>query len=286
MRPLGVAGALSVALLAACGTSKGSGADDEAIAGAGGADGSGGSKTSLGGEGGSISEAGFGPIAPGGEANAAGSPAEGGGSNPGGGGIIQALGAALGNSAIALQGADTNAFWPEPATDDNDEWLVTVLGAYDGEMDDGAASGHYLVTQPTGASLDFELEADVSAASYRAFVGPSWLTIYLKKAGASGFRVDVTCSDVEVNATGTGTAAVIVGQDTGDTTSGSLFCVAAEGPSPQPFSQPATSFEVEADEEGYAVMPYFEVTVIAGTSGQAGSASAKAKVHMELTALP
>ena len=260
---LSAAGVLGLALLVACGASNdsGSSADDEPAAGAGGV-------------------------------NAAGSPASDGGSSPGvggsnpsGGGIIQALHAALGNSAIALQSADTTAFWPEAATDENDEWLVTVLGAYDGDLGDGAATGHYLVTQPTGASLDFELEAATSAAPYRAFVGPSWLTIFLQQAGASGFRVDVTCSDAEVDATGAGVAVVLVGQDTGDTTNGSLFCVAAAGPSPEPFSQPATSFEIEADADGYAVMPYFEVTVATATSAEGDTASAKAKVHMEFTAL-
>ncbi len=34
---------------------------------------------------------------------------------------------------------------------ENDEWLITVLGAYDGDLDDGAATGQYLVTQPTGS---------------------------------------------------------------------------------------------------------------------------------------
>lgn len=142
------------------------------------------------------------------------------------------------------------------------------------------------MTQPTGASLDFELAAATPAAPYQAFVGPDWLTIFLRQAGASGFRVDVTCSDVEVNATGTGAAVVVVGQDTGDTTNGSLFCVAAASQSPRPFSQPATSFEIAADAEGYAVMPYFEVTVLTGTFAEGDTASAKAKVHMEFTALP
>ncbi len=257
-RHASAAGALCLALLvAACGTSNGSDAssDDEPAAGAGG---SGGTSTSDGGS----------------------------GPTPGVGGIIQDLHAALGNSAIALQNAETTAFWPEAATDENDEWLVTVLSAYDGDLDDGAATGHYLVTQPTDASLDFELEAQASAAPYRAFVGPSWLTIFLQQAGASAFRVDVSCSDVEVDATGTGVAVVLVGQDTEDTTNGSLFCVAAASQSPEPFSQPATSFEIEADADGYAVMPYFEVTVAAASSAEGDIASVKAKVHMEFTALP
>lgn len=129
-------------------------------------------------------------------------------------------------------------------------------------------------------------EAAISGAPYRAFVGPSWLTIFLREAGATGFRVDVTCSDVEVDATGSGEAAVIVGQDTGDTTNGSLFCVAAAGDSRQPFSQPSTSFEVEADEEGDAVMEYFEVTALAGTFDEGDTASVKVKVHLEFTPLP
>jgi hypothetical protein len=214
-------------------------------------------------------------------------PAEGsGGSSPGNGPLIQGLHAAIGDSAVALQGADTTAFWPEPATDEIDAWRVDILGAYDGMLDDDAATGHYLVTQPTEASVDFELEAAISAAPYRAIVGPSWLTIFLRQSGASGFRVDVTCSEVEVNAGGSGEALVLVGQDTGDTTNGSLFCVAAAGESPLPFSQPTTSFEVEADEDGYAVMEYFEVTVLGGTFDEGDTASVQAKVHLEFTALP
>jgi hypothetical protein len=270
------AGALCFALLAAaCGASNDT-PDNPADAGAGG---SGGGTSDDGG--------GDGPTTSGGQANAAGSPSgNGGGSNPWKNGIIQGLQAALGNSAIALRNADTFAFWPEAATDENDEWQVTVLGQYDGAMDDGAASGHYRVTQPTEASLDFELGAAVSAAPYQAFVGPSWLTIYLRQAGASGFRVDVTCSDVEVDATGTGAAAVVVGQDTGDATNGSLFCVASASKTPEPFSQPSTSFEIEADADGYAVMPYFEVTVLTGAFTQGDTASSRAKVHMAFTALP
>ena len=153
-------------------------------------------------------------------------------------------------------------------------------------MDDGAASGHYRVTQPTGASLDFELAAATSASPYRAFVGPTWLSVALRQAGASGFRVDVTCSDVEVEATGTGSAAVVVGHDLDDATTGIAFCIAAAGEGAQPFSQPATSFEIEADADGYAVMPYFEVSVLSGTFAVGDTASSKAKVHMEFTALP
>jgi hypothetical protein len=199
--------------------------------------------------------------------------------------LIQGLSAALGNSAIALQSAEDTAFWPPAATDENDDWLVEILGAYDAALDDGVATGLYRATQPTEASLDFELEAAISAAPYRAFVGPSWLNIALREEGASGFRVDVTCTDVEVNATGSASAVLIVGQDTGDTTSGSLFCVAAAGQSSVPFSQPSASFEVEADEEGYAVMEYFEVTAVAGTFDEGDTASVKAKVHLEFTAL-
>jgi len=209
-----------------------------------------------------------------------------GGSSSGDDGLIEELHAALGNSAVALQGPNGAAFWPEAATDEHDDWLVEVLGAYDGALDDGVASGHYLVTQPTDASVDFELEAVLTAGPYQAVVGPSWLTIFLSQAGASGFRVDVTCSDVEVQATDRGTAGVVVGQNIGDTTTGSLFCVAAEGSSSEPFSQPATSFEVAADEEGSAVMEYFQVSVMAGTIDEADTASVKAKVHLEFTALP
>jgi hypothetical protein len=210
------------------------------------------------------------------------------GGNPPTGGIIQGLYAALGNSAIALQdlGTNTNAFWPEPATDENDEWLVTVLGAYDGELSDGAATGHYVVTQPTEASLDFELEATTAAASHRAFVGPDWLTIFLLQAGATGFRVDVTCSEVAVSASGTGEAIVLVGQDLTDTTNGSIFCLATEGSSSRPFSQPTTSFEVDADSDGYAVMEYFEVTARTLSAAEGDDASAKVRVRMEFTALP
>jgi len=262
-------------LAVACGTSNDTSNGDTS----GGAGGSGAS--------GSHDVAGDGPTTAGGQTNAAGGPTSNGGeSNPGPGGIIVALGAALGNSAIALQNAEAFAFWPEPATDENDEWLITIVGTYDGEMNDGAASGHYRVTQPTGASLDFELEAASSAAPYRAFVGPAWLGVYLKQPGASGFRVDVTCSDVEVDATGTGAAVVLVGHDTDDTANGSLFCVAAAGRTTEPFSQPTTSFEIEADADGYAVMPYFEVTVVTGSFAAGDTASSKAKVHMEFTALP
>jgi hypothetical protein len=210
------------------------------------------------------------------------------GGDPKSGGLIQGLQAALGNSAIALQNTDTNAtaFWPEPATDENDEWLGTILGAYDGTTNDGAANGHYLVTQPTEASLDFELEAETSAGPYRAFVGPDWLTIFLLQTGASGFRVNVTCSDVEVNASGTGEAVVLVGQDLNDTTNGSIFCLATDGSSRTPFSQPTTSFEVDADADGYAVMEYFEVTVRTLSAAAGDTASAKARVHMAFTALP
>jgi hypothetical protein len=270
------AGALGFALLAAACSTSNDTPDNQAGAGAGGSA-----------AGTSHDAAGDGPTTSGGQTNMAGSPSgNGGGSNLGPNGIIQGLHAALGDSAIALRKADTFAFWPEAATDENDEWQVTVLGQYDGAMDDGAASGHYRVTQPTEASLDFELGAAVSAAPYQAFVGPNWLTIYLRQAGASGFRVDVTCSDVEVDATGTGAAAVVVGQDTGDTTNGSLFCVASAGETPEPFSQPSTSFEIEADADGYAVMPYFEVTVLTRAFAPGDTASSRAKVHMAFTALP
>lgn len=224
-----------------------------------------------------------------GEAGSGGSGGSGGtGGNPTSGGIIQGLNAALGNSAIALQNTDTNAtdFWPEAATDASDEWLVTILGAYDGNTSDGAANGHYLVTEPTDASLDFELEAGTSAGPYRAFVGPDWLTIFLLKTGASGFRVNVTCSDVEVDASGTGEAIVLVGQDLNDTENGSIFCVATAGSSNRPFSQPTTSFEVAADADGYAVMEYFEVTARTMSPAAGDTASAKVRVHMDFTALP
>jgi hypothetical protein len=272
---LTMTGLLFALLVAACSTSNGT-SDGDASAGAGGSGG------------GTLHPAaGDGPTTSGGQTESGGGPTGNrGGSTSGPDGIIQALQAALGNSAIALRTADRFAFWPEPATDANDEWLVTILGAYDGDMDDGAASGHYRVTQPTEASLDFELGATTSGTPYQAFVGPNWLNIALRQSGASGFRVDVTCSDVEVDATGTGAAAVIVGQDTGDTTNGSLFCVASAGRTPEPFSQPTTSFEIEADEDGYGVMSYFEVTVLTGTFAAGDTAAAKAKVHMEFTALP
>lgn len=208
-----------------------------------------------------------------------------GGSSSGGGPLIQDMYAAIGTAAIVILGEETSGLWPDPALDESDEWLVNILGAYDGTLD-GAATAHYLATQPTEASVDFELEVALSAAPYQAIIGPSWFTIFLREAGASGFRVDVTCSEVEVSRSGSGEAAVIVGQNTNDTTNGSLFCVAAASDSPQPFSQPSTSFEVQADEEGYAVMEDFEVTVVAGTFDQGDTASVKAKVHLEFTALP
>lgn len=206
--------------------------------------------------------------------------------NPGPSGMIQGMDAALGNSAIAVQSGDTFAFWPEAATDENDEWLVTILGTYDGVLDNGAARGHYRATEPTDSSLDFELEAAISSAPYTAFVGPSWLSISLRQAGATGFRVDVTCSDVKVDATGMGAAGVFIAHDTDDAANNRVFCATAAGPEPQPFSQPSTSYEVEADSDGYAVMPYFKVTAIAATFAEGETASAKAKVHMEFTALP
>jgi hypothetical protein len=117
------------------------------------------------------------------------------------------------------------------------------------------------------------------------FVGPSWLSVALRQAGASGFRVDVTCSDVKVDASGMGEGVIVVAHDTDDAVNGRLFCVAVAGAEPQPFSQPSTSFEIEADADGYAVMPYFEVTAVAGTFAEGDTASTKAKVHMEFTAL-
>jgi hypothetical protein len=271
---LTVTGLFFAMLVAACGTSNNS--SDDAGAGTGGS----------GEAGSSHGAAGDGPTTSGGQTNAAGSPAgDNGGSNTAPGGIIRALDAALGNSAIAMQTADTFAFWPEPATDENDEWLVTILGAYDGTLGDDAARGHYRATQPTGSSLDFEIEAAISSAPYKVFVGPSWLSVALREAGASGFRVEVTCSDVKVDATGMGAGAIVVAHDTDDAVNGRVFCVGAAGTEPQPFSQPSTSFEIEADADGYAVMPYFEVTALAGTFVEGDKASSKAKVHMEFTAL-
>jgi hypothetical protein len=271
---LTVTGFFFAMLVAACSTSNNS--SDDVGAGTGGS----------GDAGSSHHAAGNGPTTSGGQTDAAGSPnGSDGGANPGPSGMIQGLDAALGNSAIAVQAGDTFAFWPEAATDENDEWLVTVLGTYDGTVDDGAARGHYRATQPTDSSLDFELEAAISSAPYTAFIGPSWLSISLRQAGATGFRVDVTCSDVKVDATGMGVGGIFVAQNTDDDINGSVFCAAVAGPEPQPFSQPSTSFEVEADADGYAVMPYFEVTAVAGTFAQGDTASTKAKVHMEFTAL-
>jgi hypothetical protein len=273
---LTVTGFFFAMLFAACGGSNNG--SDEAGAGTGGSGGDAGS---------SHDAAGDGPTTSGGQTNAAGSPtSNNGGSNPGSSGIIQALDAALGNSAIAVQTPDTFVFWPEAATDENDEWLVTILGTYDGTVDNGAVRGHYRATEPTKSSLDFELEAAISSGPYTAFIGPSWLSVALRQAGATGFRVEVTCSDVKVDATGTGAAGVYIAHDTDDEVNNRVFCAAAAGPEPQPFSQPSTSFEVEADSDGYAVMPYFKVTAVVATLAQGETASAKTKVHMEFTALP
>ncbi len=175
---------------------------------------------------------------------------------------------------------------PEPATDENEDWLIDILGAYDGTLDGDAATGHHRDAAHRG-------ERRFRASKLRSRAPLSGLRraelAHHLLAGGRRHRLSRRWPQRRR------------GRRHGLWRSGrhrrprhgvtrrmaAFFATLPRASRPCRFRSPAPrSRSKPTKTASYAVMEYFEAYhIAAGTFDAGDTASVKAKVHLEFTAL-
>jgi len=218
---------------------------------------------------------------------------QGGGEGEGGasgwdGHLIQGTDIALGAYALAVSAGDQLTFKPEPATDESNAWHNLLPEAsYDLAINPagGTASGHYRVTRKEDTlAFDISLDAANTGTAVASSSESGWLSVGVRKPGATKFKMNVRCTGIMVSATGQAQALVEVkGEDraSGDQLS---FCQSYVNVPTAPAGEvTGGTQEMATDEEGYTVFEYIRPAVGATAPG---AGVAHAAVHLELQFVP
>jgi len=202
--------------------------------------------------------------------------------------LIQGTSIALGAYALAVSAGDQLTFEPEPATDESDAWHYLLPEAsYDVAINPagGMASGHYRVTRKDDTlAFDISLDAANTGTAVSSSSESGWLSVGVRKPGATKFKMKVTCSGIMVSATGQAQALVEVRGEDKESGDPLFFCESAVNVPAAPSGEmTGGTQEMSTDEEGYTVFDYIRPMV---TATAPGAGVAHAAVHLELQFVP